>query len=338
MAELYFPAISSFEAMPEEVPALGYFGSEIVGAEDTVQLHVAPSGVSIKGRYWRDGHFLRALVHVQAAGVAPKTITAQVDLRPIARALKRWHQRQHAAEGSARVGGWPDSFVKAVKSVGKSKLVSSVAQGVKSVVQSKVTGAVVGAAAVVFPPVGVPAAAAYATANTAISAIDKAKQVKNQAQKILSQGTPVQKAALAAQAPQIKQVLTQASTVKKKLREVAHRASRGDIAAKKTARIFSHVMEHRRRVAAHDQKLQGKNLMPGLLVTEYGKIVPGKWLLAAVAKSGLPLLQAAAAPVARALPAPAQVLAAPARALPTAALRAAPRALALARPIPRSIR
>src|SRR5688572_11194678 len=122
MAELYFPAISSFEAMPEEVPALGCFGSEIIGQDDTVQLHVAPSGVSVKGRYWREGHFLKALVHVQAAGVAPKTITAQIDLRPIARALKRWHDRQHARTG-ARIGGWPDSFVKAVKNIGKSKLV-----------------------------------------------------------------------------------------------------------------------------------------------------------------------------------------------------------------------
>lgn len=294
MAELFFPAISTFETAAEELPAIGHFGHEIIGADDTVKLHVAPSGVSVKGRYWREGHWLKALVHVQAAGSAPKTITAQVDLRPISRAVKKWQAKQYAR--GARVGGWPGSFFKAVKKVAKSKLVSQVTKGVKSVVQSKITGAVVGAAAVVFPPVGIPAAAAYATANTAIAAIDQASQIKRQAQGILASGTPAQKAALQAKAPAIKQALVRAVQVKKKLREIAQRASRGDLAASKTARIFSHVMEHRRRVKQHGQKLQGKNVTPGLLVTEYGKIVPGKWLLAAASRGGMPLLSAAAAP------------------------------------------
>lgn len=301
MAELYFPAISTFEAMPEELPAVGCFGHEIVGKDDTIQLHVAPSGVSVKGRYWREGHLLKAMVHVQAAGSAPKTVTAQVDLRSIAAALKKWHRRQHA--GGARVGGWPGSFVKAIKKVAKSKLVSQVAHTVKAVVQSKITGAAVGAAAVVFPPVGIPAAAAYATANTAIAALDTANQIKNEARAVLSSGSPAQKAALQAKAPAIKQALTRAVAVKKKLRDIAQRASRGDVAARKTARIFSHVMEHRRRVKAHGQKLQGKTMTPGLLVTEYGKVVPGKWLLAAASQSGMPLLHAAAQPaMSKALP------------------------------------
>lgn len=291
MVDLYFPAISTFEAMPEELPAVGCFGHEIIGQDDSFQLRVAPSGVSVKGRYWREGHFLKALVHVQAAGAAPQTVTAQVDLRPIAATLKKWHRRQHAQ--GVRVGGWPGSFVNAVKKVAKSKLVSQVASTVKSVVQSKITGAVVGAAAVVFPPVGVPAAAAYATANQAISAIDTAAQLKNQARSILASGSPAQKAALQARAPEIKQALTRASGVKKKLREIAFRASRGDVAARKTARIFDHVMAHRRRVKTHGQKLQGKTATPGLLVTEYGKVVPGTWLLSA-AQGGLPLLHAAA--------------------------------------------
>ncbi len=294
MADLYFPAISTFEAMPEELPAVGYYGHEIVGGDDTVQLHVAPSGVSVKGRYWREGHLLKALVHVQAAGTAPKTITVQIDLRPIAAALKKWHRQQHAR--GARIGGWPGSFLNAVKKVAKSKLVSQVANSVKSVVQSKITGAVVGAAAVVFPPVGIPAAAAYATANTAIAALDRASQIKEQAQAILSSGTSAQKAALQAKAPAIKQVLSRAVAVKQKLREIARRASRGDVAARKTARIFGHVIEHRRRVKQYGQKLQGKSFTPGLLVTEYGKVVPGKWLLAAAAQGGMPLLHAAAQP------------------------------------------
>ncbi|HEX2873058.1 MAG TPA: hypothetical protein VHP33_17470 [Polyangiaceae bacterium] len=303
MTEHYISAISSFEAMPEDLPAIGV-GPGASRADDLVQLHVAPAGVSVKGRYWRDGHFLKATVHIQAAGTAPKTITAQVDLRPIAHAVKRWHVMQH--QRGARVGGWPGSFIKKVKNIAKSKLVSQVAHSVKSVVQSKITGAVVGAAAVVFPPVGVPAAAAYATANAALATLDKAVQIKNQAQAVLSHGSSAQKASLQAKAPVIKEALTKAVEVKRKLREIAQRASRGDIGARKTARIFSHVMQHRQRVNLHGQKLQGKNATTGLLVTEYGKVVPGTWLLTAAAHTGLPLLQAAAQPaLRRALPAPA---------------------------------
>jgi hypothetical protein len=312
MTEYYFPAISTFEAMPEELPAVG-IGPGATHADDLVQLHVAPSGVSVKGRYWREGHFLKATVHVQAAGSAPKTITAQVDLRPIAHAVRRYQaiQRQHGA----RVGGWPGSFINKVKKIAKSKLVSQVAKTVKSVVQSKITGAAVGAAAVVFPPVGVPAAAAYATANAALAALDQASKIKKEAQSVLAHGSSAQKAALQAKAPAIKEALTKAVEVKRKLREVAQRAGRGDLAARKTARIFSHVMQHRQRVSQHGQKLQGKNATTGLLVTEYGKVVPGKWLLTAAAHTGLPLLQAAARPALRSVPTPA------ARQLPPRRLR-----------------
>ena len=301
MTEHYIPAISSFEAMPEELPAVGV-GPGATRADDLVQLHVAPSGVSVKGRYWREGPFLKATVHIQAAGSAPKKITAQVELRHIARAVTRWPAAQ--SHRGVRVGGWPGSYLNKVKSIAKSKLVAQVGHAVKSVVQSKITGAVVGAAAVVFPPVGVPAAAAYATANAALAALDNAVQIKNQAQAILSHGSSAQKANLQTKAPAIKEALTKAAEVKRKLREIAQRASRGDVAARKTARIFSHVMQHRQRVSHHGQKLQGKNATAGLLVTEYGKVVPGTWLLTAAAHTGLPMLQAAAQPaIHRALPA-----------------------------------
>ncbi|HVY26100.1 MAG TPA: hypothetical protein VHB79_06090 [Polyangiaceae bacterium] len=286
MADLYFPAISTFEAMPDELPAVGCFGHEIVGRDDDFQLRVAPSGVSVKGRYWREGNFFKAVVHVQAAGMAPKTISAQIDLRPIAAALKQWHRQQHGAE--ARISGWPGSFFKAVKNIAKSKLVKQVAKGVRSVVRSKITGGIIGAAAVVFPAVGVPAAAAYATANAALSAIDKANEAKKQAQAILASGSPAQKAALQSRLPAIQQTLRDASDVRNKLREVALRANRGDLAARKAARIFSHVMDHRRRVRSHGEGLPGK--APGMVVTEYGKVVPGSWLLSAAQQSGVPLL------------------------------------------------
>src|SRR3954469_459690 len=160
MAESYFPAISTFESRAELARAIGFGADEPAPPRDTIQLRIAPAGVSVRGRFWREGPIFKAVVHVQTAGAAPKTISVEVDLRPIMRALHDWYRRKHGVY----IGGFPGSFFKAVKKVGKSKLLGDVASAVKSVVQSKLTGAAIGAAAVVFPPVGIPAAAAYATA------------------------------------------------------------------------------------------------------------------------------------------------------------------------------
>jgi hypothetical protein len=293
MTDHLYPALSTFELMARPTASASSYGQGIAGVDDNVQLRVAPSGVSIRGRFWREGRYLKAVVHVQAAGMSPKTISVQVDLQPIAKALKKRGER--FAQSGVRVGGWPGSFIKAVSKIGKSKLLSNITSAVKSVVKSKLTGAVVGAAAVVFPPVGVPAAAAYATANAAIATIDRANQIKNQARDLLVRGTPAQKAALSARSGQVAQALSQAATVKTRLREIATRAQHGDLAAKKTARIFSHVMAHRRRVQEHGVKLQGKQMTPGLLVTDLGRIIPGRWLFAAAAEQGAPLLASTAA-------------------------------------------
>lgn len=289
MPDSFYPAISSFELLastPSELD-MGY-ATGLAAVDDNIQVHVAPSGISARGRYWREGPFLKAVVHVQAAGVSPKTISAEVDLRPIARELRR--RAGHLEREGARIGGWPGSFVRAVSKIGKSKLLSEVTNAVKTVAQSKITGAVVGAAAVVFPPVGIPAAAAYATANAALSTLDRAKAIKNEARAVLSNGTSAQKAALASRAGEIRDALTRAANVRDKLREIATRAQQGDFAARKTARIFSHVMAHRRRVEQHGLKLDGKQTMPGLLVTDVGRILPGKWLFAAAAERGAQVL------------------------------------------------
>lgn len=285
MTSTYFPALSTFEVSAAERLGVGCdVGCAHVGAEpthDQVTLTFSPSGVSVRGRYWREGHFLKAAVHIQAAAGAPRTITAEIDLRPIARALRKWYARNHGV----RISGWPGSFIKKVGKIAKSKLVADVGKAVKSVVQSKVTGAAVGLAAVVFPPVGLPAAAAYATANTALAALERAKAVKDTAQTVLASGSPAQKAELIRRAPQVKAVLDKAASVRSRLREVAQRANRGDVAARKTARVFQHVVEHRKRVQGYEPQLYGNQSAPGLLVTPEGRIMPGKWIRLAAAEA-----------------------------------------------------
>ena len=276
MTESYFPAISTFESRAPETKAIGgaWFGATPKDADDTVRLRIAPSGVSVRGRFWREGPYFKAMVHVQTAGAAPKTVTAEVDLRPIVRALHHWYRRKHGVH----IGGFPGSFFKAVKKIGKSKLLGDVAQAVKSVVKSKITAGAIAAAAVVFPPVGVPAAAAYATANAALAVLDKANAIKNQAKTVLAAGSQAEKTLLRAKAPQIAQALSRAADVRAKLRDIVRRAKQGDLAARKTANIFSHVMAHRDRVQSYVGKSAAKAWTPGLLVTQEGKIVPGRWL------------------------------------------------------------
>src|SRR6478735_5456806 len=274
MADSYFPAISILQSRAELARAIGFGGDHDEAPPDTVQLRIAPAGVSVRGRFWREGPMFKAVVHVQTAGAAPKTISVEVDLRPIMRALHDWYRRKHGVH----IGGFPGSFFKAVKKVGKTKLLSNVASAVKSVVKSKLVGAAVGAAAVVFPPVGLPAAAAYATANAALATLDKANSVKNEARKVLASGTAAEKALLRSKAPQIADTLRKAVAVRNKLKEITQRAQRGEIGARKTASIFSHVVAHRTRVQSLVGKAKSEEGMPGLLVTKYGKIVPGQWL------------------------------------------------------------
>jgi hypothetical protein len=276
MTESYFPAISTFETRAAETHAIGgsWLGAATPQPDDTVRLRIGPSGVSVRGRFWREGPYLKAMVHVQTAGAAPKTVTAEVDLRPIVRALHAWYRRKHGVH----IGGFPGSFFNAVKKIGKSKLLGDVANAVKSVVKSKITGAAVSAAAVVFPPVGVPAAAAYATANAALTVLDRANAIKNQAKSVLAAGSEAEKMLLRAKAPQIAQALRRAADLRARLRELVRRAKQGDLAARKTANIFSHVMAHRDRVQSYVGKTAAKAWTPGLLVTQEGKIVPGRWL------------------------------------------------------------
>jgi hypothetical protein len=285
MTESYFPAISMFETRAADARAIGAVPTA-EPREDSVRLTVNPGGVSVRGRYWREGPYFKAVVHVQAAGAEPKTISVDVDLRPIVRALHRYYRDKRGVQ----ISGFPGSFFKAVKKIGRSQLLKSVGAAVKSVVKSKVVGAAVGAAAVVFPPVGIPAAAAYATANTALELLDHANEIKQNAKRVLMYGTAAEKALLHSKGAELTKVLTRARNLRMRLQDIAVRAARGSLPARKTASIFKYVMDHRNRVQSLVGKAKAAEAWTqGLLVTSRGKIVPGNWLLNQ-AEHAMPLL------------------------------------------------
>lgn len=166
--------------------------------------------VWLKTHVYTEGHFMRAVVYMAAAG-NPEVLRFSVDMRPIRKAVMAYHRKLHeSAPGcvgcdSRAIVGWnpiksvskaAKSVTGTVKSVAKSKLLKKVYSGTKSVLRSKYTAGAVAATGLVFPPVGVPAAAAYATANAALVAAENGE-------KLLAAGNKL-KSALKSKNPVIK--------------------------------------------------------------------------------------------------------------------------------------
>ncbi len=159
----------------------------VVGAEAIA----AKSGVWIKTQFCQKGHFLCATVYMVSAG-EPKVMEFRVDLRPLEKIAAKVHERLHhkmvAAKGGPVVGfsfgkAWR-GIKKTAKKIGKSKLVKAIGKATKAVVKSKVLGSALAGLAVVFPPAGVPALAAYGAANAALVAVEKGKKLIDGASKI----------------------------------------------------------------------------------------------------------------------------------------------------------
>ena len=141
----------------------------------------------VRIRLRREGPWLVAVADVSGGG-KPIRLTARANLEKMeryvkARLLKLWNAIKQkvavgALEESAAVGffGFIKKAFKAVKNVVKkvanSNVVKAIRGAVKSVIKSKYVGYALSAAAVVFPPVGVPAAAAFYSAQKILKAAE----------------------------------------------------------------------------------------------------------------------------------------------------------------------
>lgn len=194
-------------------PSVGCNVGCVVGAEELGQ----NAGVWVKTRFWREGPYLKATVYTVAAG-EPRVVELSVDLRPIARAVMRLHEKLHAKEGlRSEVRGKPlvgwslgkmwKGVKQTAKKIGRSKLVKgvvsvtkSVASAAKAVAKSKAFGGVL-AVASVFPltaPFAAPALGAYVAANAAVKGVEVGQKVVKAAGSLASTITRGKK--LAAQA------------------------------------------------------------------------------------------------------------------------------------------
>lgn len=319
------------------------------------QVGLVPDGFWLKTHFYVEGSMLHAVTYSCIAG-SPEVFKASLDLRPIMAFVVKKHQEMHGQKisgeelsraivgcvgcdcnGPVRVSGIFDSIASVAKSaaaavskVGKTKLVSTIGKAVKSVVKNKVVmGGALTVASVAFPPVGLPAAAAYATASGALAAIDQAKASVAAAKKIVSKATdPKTKAVLRSGlekwagatlqkavadklpipsnlkstiAKAVKITSDQAKKAQGVLGQIASAAKAGNVEAQKMARVVTLAKNAqdklkvlRSSTSKNVPKLASKpstqlNGFPALLVTRKGQIVPGRYLEKQGAPAGVVL-------------------------------------------------
>lgn len=150
-----------------------------IGAESAL------SNPNVQG-IWFKTHVVRKADHLVATTFLVsngdiQVFKAEVDLGAIARSLK----------ASDAVGAWYNPIDQAksayskVSRLGKSKLARQVWNTTKDAVNSNITRGLVAATAVVFPPVGVPALAALASATAAVAAIEEGRKAAHGADKLV---------------------------------------------------------------------------------------------------------------------------------------------------------
>lgn len=177
------------------------------------------------------------------------------------------------------------SLAKTVQAVAKSKLVKQIADTSKKVIKSKVTAGIVSTMAVVYPPVGIPAAAAYAAANVALAAIERGQAIKKTAVSMLQQAkrsgvTPrigdSTKALLAKAVTQEKKAKAKVGAIIQTAKFSADPQKKLD--ATKMVKVLELVANNRaavRAIPTAAKKAAGKNRVRGLVVNERGGIVYG---------------------------------------------------------------
>lgn len=143
--------------------------------DDAILASMVPDGVQISGRYWTEGPIMIGLVHLQTAS-EPYVIREEVDLREVAREV----------QAQPQIMGFFGSLVRAVKKVGRSKLLRKIKNSARKVLRSKITGTVFAGVAAVFPVVGVPALAAYASANQALKMAERGGAIAKKAKRLLA--------------------------------------------------------------------------------------------------------------------------------------------------------
>ncbi len=239
---------------------------------DTNSLQIKPQGTCVRSCFYRQGPYLHAIVTLVKDGEVD-VFKGSLDVRPIASALKKYHAQMH---GSSEVSGIFSSISHAISSVGKAKILKSIASDIKG--KSGSFSAKAGATAIVFPPIGLPAAAAFAVAKSSIAVIDEANAVKNKVTQIANTGSAAARAAAHANLPAIQKLMQQKAMVQQKLAQMANLAKRGNKEALAAQRIFGIVLRQHQALASRVANSNNVRGVPAMMITRAGRVVPGHYL------------------------------------------------------------
>lgn len=243
---------------------------------DTTSLSIQPKGTCIKTCFYREGDYMHVVATLVANGDV-EVFKGSLDLRPIRAAIARRHAALHGSD-SVKVSGFFSSIGHAISSIGHAKLVKGLVNDIKKVGRSKAFGAVLGATAIVFPPVGAPALAAYAVAKASTGVIEEANKVKARVTHIAKHGTPAEKALAKKHLPQIKKLMAQKASVQASLSRMADAAKKGNKEALTAQKIFGIVLKSHQGVKARASNPAVTKGVPAMLITRTGKIVPGRYI------------------------------------------------------------
>ena len=241
---------------------------------DTNSLQVKPEGTVIKTCFYREGPYLHVLATLVKNGDC-QVFKGSLDVRPIQAALVRYHKRMHGPD-SVKVSGFFDSISHAISSIGHAKLVKGISAGMKASGGGQSLGGL--ATSIVIPPVGLPAAAAYAVAKASVGVIEEANAVKSKVTQIANSGSAAARAVAHAKLPQIKNLMAQKDAVQKKLAAMALAAKSGNKEALAAQRIFGIVLKQHQALKSRVAKPAAVRGVPAMMITRTGRVVPGHYL------------------------------------------------------------
>lgn len=138
--------------------------------------------------------------------------------------------------------------------------------------------------AVVIPPIGTMALAAFATTKAAVDCIEEANKVKARVEHIIAHGTPAEKALAAKNADRIQALMKQKAGVQTTLANLATKAKHGDKEALAAQKVFGIVLKNHQALKSRVRTPNATKGIPAMMITPTGKVVPGHYVQQAANK------------------------------------------------------
>lgn len=224
---------------------------------------VMPPAIHVE--FTREGDFLIGHGYVTNGGRV-EFLQSSVNLRELKRSLMLEVAAAASVSGPEFVGNIFDDIGGVVNSVAKSTIIKSLVNGAKSILQSKELGVALTGLAFVCPPIGIPAAGAYAAGNQALKYIDQGNEAIKQGQKLLQSG----KGLTAKDKAHLKLAIAKKVRAQAKLKKIALMAKNKQHDAEKARLLHAAIVKKNA-----EMKAKGSNriLLPPVSPRQYAQVI-----------------------------------------------------------------